>query len=461
MSELTLKYYIVCALGASVLLIIESLLIPALALVFSLFFFLIIEKKKEIIFIFVIVSSLVLTTTIDPTLRTIIQFLNYTLLSFIFLKRYEFQYQHYPRPPKVLIVYLSTLVLVMLISTFFSSHVYLGLSQIGRMILFFYLIYLLYALIVDEIIIKVYLIALFVVALIYLFFLVYELSRFDFNLLLLNLNGFDNNGSSYVHKNALGSFFVLIVLLLISFSLYEKYSLYKRMINLLILIFVSGLIITNARAAIISLVAGAVFIIYTLKRKYLKYFMILLITPTILYFLFPIQKYLDLYFRFERVATGRDFILLDMWEVIKNNWLIGAGPAGTRYEMYKGIPYMLGSPEELYLRHHYAQIEFGHAHNFYLFFFTDLGIMGLLLSILLPIIFFKISLKTIAFLKKEKIENYYLAIGITAFGIAIFIRGLFEWGGIISYGTIGYDFPFWVLFSIQMFLFQKHKIEIP
>ena len=120
---------------------------------------------------------------------------------------------------------------------------------------------------------------------------------------------------------------------------------------------------------------------------------------------------------------------------------------------------MLGSLEELYLRHHYDQIEFGHAHNFYLFFLSDLGIIGFILSLVLPLIFLKISFQTVSFYQKEKGQNYYLALGITAFGIAMFVRGLFEWGGILSYGTIGYDLPFWILFSIQLFLNQKYKIK--
>jgi len=120
---------------------------------------------------------------------------------------------------------------------------------------------------------------------------------------------------------------------------------------------------------------------------------------------------------------------------------------------------MLGSMEELYLRHHYDQIEFGHAHNFYLFFLSDLGIFGFILSLALPFIFLKISLQTISLLQKEKGENYYLALGITAFGIAMFVRGIFEWAGILSYGTIGYDLPFWILFSIQLFLNQKYKTK--
>ena len=439
------------------LLILQPFLAAVVILAFILLIILLAEKKRKVVLVFVIASLLVLTRTIDPTLRLIIQLLNYLLLSAIFFKQYEFQLQNYPRFPKVIGGYIVLLLLLMIISSLHSQHFYLGIFQVGRTMLFFYLIYLLYAFINDEKMIKSYLLSLFLVSIIYLSFLIYEFVQFNYDLLAFNISSNEVNGNSYIHKNALGSFFVLNLLLLISFLFNHKYLRYRKWIILFAIIFTSGLVITNARAALIALIVGIVFLIYHLRRTYLKYFVTILLMLASFYFLLPIQKYIDMYFRFERISTGRDFILSSIWAVIKKNWLFGAGPAGSRYEMYKELPYMLGSPEELYLRHHYEQIEFGHAHNFYLFFFSDLGIIGLILSLMLPFIFLKISFQTISFLEKEKGENFYLSLGITAFGIAMFVRGLFEWGGILSYGTIGYDIPFWILFSIQLFLYQKYK----
>jgi len=417
--------------------------------------FLLMKNKKEFVFIFVIISSLVLTTTISPTLRLVIQVSNYALLVFVFLKQYQFQVQNYPRPPGVIIGYLLLLLLVMVLSSLHSSHLLLGFAQIGRTILFFFLIYLLYASINDEKEIMLYIAALFIVAIIYLFFLVHEFARFDYDLLTLNLNGFSESGSAYIHKNALGSFFVMTIILLMSFSFNSDYAHLRKWFFILISFFMSGLIITNARGAIVALFAGVIFLIYFLNKKYLKYLVGIVLTLGILFILLPFQEYIDLYFRFEKISTGRDFILSTTWNVIKDNWIFGAGPASTRFEMYKNMPYMFGTSAELFLRHHYAQIEFGHAHNFYLFFFSDLGIMGFLLSLALPFLFLKISFQTISLLQKEKKELYYLSIGITAFGVSMFVRAIFEWAGLISYGTIGYDLPFWLLFGIIIFINQK------
>ena len=56
----------------------------------------------------------------------------------------------------------------------------------------------------------------------------------------------------------------------------------------------------------------------------------------------------------------------------------------------------------------------------------------------------------------EKI--YFIILGIIAVGIALFIRGLFEAIGLIYYGYITADLPFWILFSILIFIYLfKHK----
>ena len=61
-------------------------------------------------------------------------------------------------------------------------------------------------------------------------------------------------------------------------------------------------------------------------------------------------------------------------------------------------------------------------------------------------------------------EYYWLTVGITAAGIGLFIRGFFEWGNLISYGTLGTDLPFWLIFIILIYLYQKqinyHNIKL-
>ena len=146
--------------------------------------------------------------------------------------------------------------------------------------------------------------------------------------------------------------------------------------------------------------------------------------------------------------------------IIKDNPILGAGPAATKYEMYKELPFMLGSAAEQYISVHINQIEFGHAHNFYLFFLADMGIPGLITALFLPYVFISLSVKTIRKFKNINNEYYWLTMGITAAGIGLFIRGLFEWGNLISYGTLESDLPFWIIFIILIYLYQISGTEI-
>jgi hypothetical protein len=55
----------------------------------------------------------------------------------------------------------------------------------------------------------------------------------------------------------------------------------------------------------------------------------------------------------------------------------------------------------------------------------------------------------------EKI--YFIILGIIAAGIGLFIRGSFEAIGLIFYGYITADLPFWILFSIVIFTYLNIK----
>ena len=60
--------------------------------------------------------------------------------------------------------------------------------------------------------------------------------------------------------------------------------------------------------------------------------------------------------------------------------------------------------------------------------------------------------------KREGTEKiYFIILGIIAVEIGLFIRGLFEAIGLIFYGYIKSDLPFWVLFSILIFTYLNLK----
>jgi len=52
---------------------------------------------------------------------------------------------------------------------------------------------------------------------------------------------------------------------------------------------------------------------------------------------------------------------------------------------------------------------------------------------------------------------YFIILGIIAVGIGLFERGLFETIGLIFYGYIIVNLPFWILFSIIIFTYINLK----
>ena len=400
-----------------------------------------------------ILSFLTLTSTLSLELRLGVQLFNFLILLYIFFKNYGLTFSRFPEIPGSVIFLIFLIYFSMIFSTIFSDYVALGIQQIIRLSIFFLLIYVIYSLIEDSHDIKIILIAFFLTGLIYCISILIELANNDFSFIQMNLNQLQKVGNDYINMNTMGSFLIIVVSITIAYLFgYMKKSL-KRLFFFLLIFFLIGLFITNSRAAILGIILSFLFLLYNLNKKVLKFVLgsILMIIP--LLFIGPVQEFVNLYFRMDNISSGRNFIMETIYNVIINNPVLGYGPAATKFAIYPNLPFMLGSPAEKFILFHYNQIEFGHAHNFYLFFWSDLGIPGLITSLMLPVIFFRLCLSALK--KIRKINNndyYYLILGITGAGIGLFTRGFFEWGGLISYGTINSDLPFWIIFSIIMYL---------
>jgi hypothetical protein len=59
--------------------------------------------------------------------------------------------------------------------------------------------------------------------------------------------------------------------------------------------------------------------------------------------------------------------------------------------------------------------------------------------------------------KRGSEKIYFIILGTIAVGIGLFIRGLFEAIGLIYYGYITADLPFWILFGILIFIYFNTK----
>jgi len=449
------------------LLIIFSVLIPLLfldqiylLLPISIILFFVIADFKPTMIIILFVALIALSSGLGQKLRLLVQVFTTVTLILIFLKQHGIQFFKYPKLPAQVVNVILFILFSMIFSLFFTKYFALGLEQLIRSILFFLIVYLFYSFLIEFKDVKYFLFALYTGAIIYFIMLFYVIIKADFDFINLNQNLLSEEGISFVHRNVIGGFFSICIAITTAFlSSPNSNQKYKKYLFIFIFFLTLSLLLTNSRGAIISLILSASYIFYIQNRKVLRYLIIIILFIIPFLFLDVVSDTINLYFRLEQISTGRDYILETVFNIISNNPIIGAGPAATKFEMYNNIPYLFGTPQEFFLSKHINQIEFGHAHNFYLFLYTDLGILGLISSLLIPFTFLKLGNRLMKEVKKNNDVLYPLVLGIQASGIALFIRGLFEWAGIFSYGTITYDLPFWWIFSLLIFLYQKIIIE--
>ena len=424
--------------------------------VFLIIFIIIVFGEKSILF-FAVVSFLTLTSTINISLRAVVQLFNGLALFYLFFKKYGLDFSGYPKVPKEVGILIFFVFLSMVVATAFSHYIFLGFNQIIRTALFFIIIYFIYSLVEENSDVKLLLSAFILVALIYSYTLIHGLAKENFDLIQMNLKQVDKLNNDYINMNGMGAFFIIIIPICLSYLLGQKKGKLKLFLAGFLLITIISLFITNSRAAVLGVLLGSFFILYNLNRKILKVVFITLAILIPLLFINPISEYIDIYFRLQRLSTGRDVIWSVIFNIIKDNPLLGVGPAATKFYLYPNLTYMIGSPQEQFLAFHYNQIAFGHAHNFYLFFWSDLGLLGLFASLLLPFTYFKLGHITSKRFKYLDKKYYLLTLGLIAGGIGLFIRAIFEWGNLISYGTLAADLPFWLSFIMLIYLYNNSK----
>jgi O-antigen ligase len=435
------------------ILLLEVLWIPIVAILLVL---LLLRYEKKFVIVFSFVSLITLTSSLSPTLRLTVQLSNFLLLTYFFIKNYQFDFKSYPKIPKPVVLLFILLFSSMLLSIVFSEYPATGIEQLVRTGIFFLFIYLFYSLIESDDDLRLFMVAFFVATAV-LFIVVLSLFySANFNLLRFQQKLLFGGEQNYIHKNGIGSFFVIAISILTAFYFSKLRTSHKVKIAITIFFLFLGLIITNSRAAIVSLIISTTFILYVFNKKamFRLFIGLVLLFPVILFE--PISSFMELYFRVDQVFTGRDMIVEAMNVIISNNFIFGTGPAAVQFELYKEMPFLIGSYEWLFLSRHIESISYGHAHSFYLFFLSELGILGLMTAIIFPIIFFSIGYRTVNRIKTNSKFQYALVIGIIATGISLFFRGIFEWGGLISYGAIASDLPFWWWFICLIYLSNKY-----
>jgi len=153
--------------------------------------------------------------------------------------------------------------------------------------------------------------------------------------------------------------------------------------------------------------------------------------------------------------SARDYIWKMSIDMIRDNTVFGIGPGAYQYEMLNYFPYMLSNWwGKIFI--YYQEVTEGAnlSHNFFLTFVTDMGILGIMTAVALPLIFWRIGIKTLKKYKNEDPNNYYVIIALFAAGSSILVRNLFNSIGLLYVGGIQTDLPFWLIFGSLIYFYQ-------
>ena len=417
---------------------------------------------ERFVYGFVIVTLFTLVGELGRSLRLLIQVTDFSLLAYLFLKRFGLQINLYPRIPKSLFYFLLLYYFSMIVSVLMSDYPLPGVILVARQTLFFLIAYVFYALIRDMKDIKVYLAAFIVAACILAASSIFTLISESSSLLNLAVGSRERIVGFISNPNNITNFYMVSFPLVLGMLLMKR-STFSNTVSFLLILYLSlALFITLSRSAILGVVAGTAVMLFILRRKYF-YFLVISLSILVVIFIFfePLGNLASVLFRVGRGVTGRDYLWGISLDIIKENPIFGLGPGAYKYEMFKYFPVMLnswvgGMFVELYEMTNGANL----SHNFFLFFFSEMGIFGLITALALPVIFFMIGIRTIIAYKNGMVYQYYLIVSLFSIGAAMFVRSMAESIGLLYYGAITADLPFWIMFGCLIYFYNQNSSNL-
>ena len=464
-SILTYRKEVIPLIFISVLGIILTILLNYLAAIPILFLTIYLvpkENKKKTLLWIVIVTLFIFVGELNPELRLIIQIADISILGYLFLLKFGLNISTYPKLPKIFVPFLFLYYISMILSTLMSDHPYAGILMILRQTVFFMITYFLYALIEDESDVKNYFYALifaaFVMASSTLYLFIFDSTSF------LNFESGSRGRITGLisNPNNIANFYLVSFPLLLISILKKKSFISSKLSWILVVYFSFALFLTISRSAILGIIISSIIILYLLKRKYFYYILYTtLIAFIVILFSDTIYNYISLLFRIERGITGRDYLWELSINIIKDNPIFGLGPGAYKYEMFNYFPVHMGSWIGQMFKNTYVMTNGANlSHSYFLFLFSEIGVLGIIVAVYLLIIFltFFRLLKNI----EDKTSNYYyLIVALLAIGVSEFARGIVESIGILYFGVISADLPFWLMFISLSFysesMFNKSK----
>lgn len=404
----------------------------------------------------ILITLFTLVGELNRSLRIIVHIMDFSLLGLLFLRRFGLNLGQYPKVPKSILAFFLFYCFVMFISSSMSEYPFAGIDLITKQIIFFMIAYVFYSLIRDESDVKVYLLSITIVAIILVSVSIVILFQEGFNLLDVVAESRTRVSALISNLEALTNFYVVAFPFLITLLLSENYKKYRYYILLILFMLSLGLMLSMSRSAILGILLSSLIIIYVARRKRFYQLFFTIITLSLVVILYPpLNDTLTLFLRIEEGLSARDKLWEMSLNIINDNFIFGLGPGAYKYEFFNYFPFMLDDWWGRLMIYFYNVSEgVNFSHNYFLVFFSDMGIFGLMTAVSLIVIFFNIAIKTMKKYKQADPQIYYLIIALFAAGTSIIFRNFFNSIGLLFYGGITTDLPFWLIFGSIIYFYQ-------
>lgn len=452
--NLSLKYILLIGILLSIFIsLFENEIFYAfipLALFLAIYFL-----GKKIILVLIIVLQITATGEDLSTFRPYITVISFLVLLFLFLKEFGLDFNKYPRIPKIILWFVGIITLTLFISSVFSIDIVKSLSALTRLIVFLIFCYLIYSQVKDVKTIYLLIISLFLSVLIVGFTMMIEFiekgaSFFINEEALLRLAGI------YENPNYVGMLLAITIPLTLGFLMIDmtiKKS-HKYVLSFFLIFQIIISLLSDSRSSFLSISISSIILLIASPKSIKLIFTSIILLVTINIFLFlDITALVDLFLRPERIGT-RDTIWATGLNIISDNLLFGTG-VDTFEQVY--FSYAPSSFLEILFFSSKTNSVSPHPHNLFLYFWAENGILGLISVIFFFYVFISISIKLFKKNYQNNLANKTMAISTLSILMGVLVRAFFEIDGVITYGFITRDLPFWVVLIIVVYLYQNQN----
>jgi O-antigen ligase len=437
----------------AVTIIITLSYLPHIVLVpiFVLLYFI---YRYNFIISFVILAFVTATSFILEEMRPYLNMLLTSITGLVFFAYFGLNFKKYPRPPKIYLLFLGLLLSTLIVATLFSKDFSVSAIASLRTAIFLLICYAFYAFLFKITNVYLYIYTLFITVVVLSVGIFLQIIEAGFTIFLIK-GGLARFSGLYANPNYVGQVLIISVSFITAFyfreSFRDKIKIFWLTLFLVLNLFLIFAI--DSRASALAIFISTSFILLKLNKRF--YFKLVLTTALVFFILYlipSIQELVDMFMRIERMDT-RVFFWEAGIDVIYDYPITGVGPDLFQKLIFNFLP------SEAYTYYH-PDVWFetkANPHNFFLLMISENGLLGILTSLSLFILYFYLGFRAIKITKRDYYDIYLLSVALTGIGLGIFIRAFYEVTGIMSYGYITRDLPFWLLLNILMYINVKYS----